>query len=416
MAVGTRKRKGRKKEKVENLYKILGTRSNISQDKIKEKYIEKLKEFPPETHPEEFQEIRGAYETLKDVKKRKQYDMLRKYGDKLEKTMEDVIFSMSIGEFEKAQTLIEYVLNIEPDNIAVKLTQAQIFLEMDNLKGFYSIINKIIEDCDDEDMQYAIFTKLNMLLSTEYYDEALTALENYKEYITDFEKYHEYKIYALLGLDDLIKAWGEFKNALPHIDDLTIDNLDILLLWLNTGIDLEKWGEISKIKNYFLKLSRSIHDEYELNLLYDNLLEEAEEYADVARFREADVFMQLASEIFKNDNSIKERRKEIQSIVKIEMELDRSSRDRELIPYVHVMIVDMFLKKYSTDEIYQGFLDNYPHDMMEELKWMKEDIAHGVLRIKKKYRSLYKEFNKELTILFNESTDGLNREQRRGLR
>ena len=126
--------------------------------------------------------------------------------------------------------------------------------------------------------------------------------------------------------------------------------------------------------------------------------------------------MQLASEIFKNDNSIKERRKEIQSIVKIEMELDRSSRDRELIPYVHVMIVDMFLKKYSTDEIYQGFLDNYPHDMMEELKWMKEDIAHGVLRIKKKYRSLYKEFNKELTILFNESTDGLNREQRRGLR
>jgi hypothetical protein len=54
--------------------------------------------------------------------------------------------------------------------------------------------------------------------------------------------------------------------------------------------------------------------------------------------------------------------------------------------------------------------------MMRELECMKEDIAYGILRIKKKYPSLYKEFNKELTELFNESTEGLNREQRRSLR
>ena len=84
------RKRNRKKGKIENLYKILGTRSNIGQGRIKEKYIEKLKQFPPETHPEEFQEIRRAYEILRDVNKRKQYDMRRKYGEKLEKIMEEV--------------------------------------------------------------------------------------------------------------------------------------------------------------------------------------------------------------------------------------------------------------------------------------------------------------------------------------
>lgn len=413
---GVSRRKKRKKDKVENLYKILGTRSNISQDRIKEKYIEKVKEFPPETHPEEFQEIRRAYETLKDVNKRKQYDMLRKYGDSLEKTMEDVMSAISIGEYEKAKGLIEYVLEIDPDNVAVRLTRAELFLNMENIEEFYSTINKIIEDCDIEEKQYAIFIKFNMLCSSEYYDEALAELEKDKKFITNIEKYHEIRIFAFLDSDNSQQAWGEFKKALPPIDNLTIDNLNMLLLWLNTGIELDKWGDISKIQDYFRNLSKNINDEEELSILKDHLLEEAEEYVDVSRYREADVFMRIASKIFPKDKSIRERREEIRVIVKLDMELNRSSKDQELIPYVHVKIVDLFLEKYSNSEVYDEFLNNYPHEMMKELEWMKEDIAHGVMRIKKKYPALYREFKMELTELFNESTKGLNREQRRGLR
>lgn len=58
----------------------------------------------------------------------------------------------------------------------------------------------------------------------------------------------------------------------------------------------------------------------------------------------------------------------------------------------------------------------YPHDMMSELEWMKEEIAYGVQRMKKRYPSIYKEFKKELMDLFNESTEGLNREQRRRIK
>ena len=410
----TRKKKT-KKEKVENLYKILGTRSNISQDRIKEKYIEKLREFPPETHPEEFQEIRRAYETLKDDDKRRKYDMFRKYGDKLEKTMDDVMLLKSKGEFQKAKELIDYVLEIYPDDIEVELKLAELFLDMENIEEFYSIIDKIMEECDTEQKQDILFIKFSMLYSNGYYDEAFTTLEKYKEYVTDIKRYHEIRLIVFLNSGDFQQAWGEFKLSLPPTDDLNIENLEILLNWINTGIMLEKWREIPKIQNYIRKLAKSIKYEEELYILMDRLLEEADSYFDVARFKEADVFMQLASQIFKNDEYIRNRSKEIKPLVKLEMELDRSAKDRDLIPYVHVKIVEAFYLKYN-QKSYEEFLNDYPHEMMRELECMKEDIAYGILRIKKKYPSLYKEFNKELTELFNESTEGLNREQRRSLR
>ena len=410
------RKRNRKKGKIENLYKILGTRSNIGQGRIKEKYIEKLKQFPPETHPEEFQEIRRAYEILGDVNKRKQYDMRRKYGEKFEKIMEEVMSSISMGEFEKAKELIDYVLEIDPDNIPVRLTQAELLLDMEGTENFYDVIDRVIEESDVEEKQYIIFIKFTMLYSNGYHDEALAALEEGKKHITDIKQYHEIRIRTFLSSRDFQQAWEEFKYALPPINDLTIEDLDMLIRWLNTGIELEKWGDISKIQNYIRKLSKTIVDEEELFILREDLLGEAESYLDVSRYKDADIFMRLADQIFPKDILIKERRKKIQPIVKLEAELERLFKERELIPYVYIKIDKMFVEKYYDSEYYKEFLNSYPHEMMEEMEQMKEDIAYAVLRVKKKYPALYKEFNEELTELFNKSTEGLNREQRRRLR
>lgn len=408
--------KNRKKEKTGNLYKILGTRSNIGQGRIKEKYIEKVKEFPPETHPEEFQEIRRAYEILKDVNKRKQYDMQRKYGEKLEKIMEDAVSFMAEEEFEKAAELMDYVLEMEPDNISVRIRRAELFLDMENIEKFYDVMDKIMEECDTRDKQYISFIGTTMLCTNEYYDEALAALEKNKKHITDMKEYHRLRIRIFLGSEDFQQAWGEFRYALPSINNLTIEDLNTLTWWLNISMNLGKWGEISKIQNYIRKLSKTITDEEEFFILRGDLLEEAESYVGVSRYREADIYMQLANQIFQRDIIIQKRRKEIQFIAKLERELDRLSKDREIIPYVSIKIEEMFAENYFDNEYYNGFLNNYPHEMMEEMEQLKEDIAYGVLRVKKKYPSLYKEFNEELADLFNESTKGLNREQRRRLR
>lgn len=410
------KKRKTKANKVENLYKILGTRSNIGQDRIKEKYIKKLREFPPETHPEEFQEIRRAYEILKDVDRRKEYDMVRKYGDNLEKFMDDIESLIEMGEFEKAQNLLNYVSEIDSNNIEVKLAQVHLFLEMGEMEEFQDLIDELIEMVDIEEKQDLIFIKASMLHSKKYYKQVLDTLNKGLIYIRDMKYWYELRIMAWLDSGHLKEAWQEFGIALPKIKKLTIDDLNLLIDWLNIGIKLGKWGEISKIQNYFRKLSKNITDEEELSMLKYYLLEEVELYLEVPRYREADIYLQIASQIYPKDLDIKEHRKEIQPVAKLEKELIRSSKDYELIPYVHVKILDLFYKRYSDNENYEEFLKEYPHEMMQELESEKEAIAYGVMRIKKKYPSLYREFNKELVELFDESTEGLNREQKRRLR
>ena len=41
---------------------ILGVAANASEDEIRRAYLEKVKQFPPDRSPEEFERIRDAYE------------------------------------------------------------------------------------------------------------------------------------------------------------------------------------------------------------------------------------------------------------------------------------------------------------------------------------------------------------------
>ena len=403
-------------KKVENLYKILGTRSNIGQDRIKEKYIVKLREFPPETHPDEFQEIRRAYETLKDPKKRKQYDLTRKYGDKIDKAMDDVLDSMERGNYEKAKKLIKFAEEIDPSNLEVKVVKAEISIELKEFEQFYSLMDEIIEKCDVEDKEAIVNIKINLLSSKGYWEKALEAVEQGKQYIEKIMEYHRLRVLLFINIGNLHQAWIEIKESLPHTDELTIDDLYMLITWLNLGIELEKWGELSKIGNYIRKLSSNIIEEEELAILKSKLLEEADIDSEQAMYRAADIFLLLLSQVDQKDIYIKERRKKTQELAKLDMEITRATKDPGVFTYVQVKLLNLYLKEYSAPQYYNEYLRDYPHDMMNELEYMSEEIVHGILKIKKKYPYLYRKYKEELTELYNKSTEGLNREQRRQLR
>ena len=65
-------------------YKILGINENASLDEIKKAYRKLAKEYHPDTKggdktaESRFKDISEAYAILKDPKKRKEYDLLRK--------------------------------------------------------------------------------------------------------------------------------------------------------------------------------------------------------------------------------------------------------------------------------------------------------------------------------------------------
>ncbi len=56
-------------------YEILGIASNTADDKIKQAYLLKVKDNPPDREQEQFQIIRNAYESIKDEKSRISYNL-----------------------------------------------------------------------------------------------------------------------------------------------------------------------------------------------------------------------------------------------------------------------------------------------------------------------------------------------------
>jgi len=48
-------------------YQVFGLPADSDDDTIRRRYLELVRQFPPERHPEKFASIRAAYEALKDV-------------------------------------------------------------------------------------------------------------------------------------------------------------------------------------------------------------------------------------------------------------------------------------------------------------------------------------------------------------
>src|SRR3954454_24523796 len=49
---------------------ILGVAANATPEEIRAAYLQKIREHPPESSPEEFERIRDAWETLRDPRRR----------------------------------------------------------------------------------------------------------------------------------------------------------------------------------------------------------------------------------------------------------------------------------------------------------------------------------------------------------
>ena len=53
-----------------NSYELLDVPSHASEEDIRAAYLKKVREFPPDRAPEQFEKIRDAYDALRDPRKR----------------------------------------------------------------------------------------------------------------------------------------------------------------------------------------------------------------------------------------------------------------------------------------------------------------------------------------------------------
>ena len=69
-------------------FEILGVSEDVADEMVKRAYLLKVKQYPPELAPEQFQQIRGAFEAIKDARSRVKYQLFNQPEADFDKLLE----------------------------------------------------------------------------------------------------------------------------------------------------------------------------------------------------------------------------------------------------------------------------------------------------------------------------------------
>jgi len=56
-------------------YERLGIGKNCDDETVRQAYLEQIRKYPPDRHPEKFQRIQEAFQLIRDAEKRLEYDL-----------------------------------------------------------------------------------------------------------------------------------------------------------------------------------------------------------------------------------------------------------------------------------------------------------------------------------------------------
>lgn len=99
-------------------YEILGLESGASQAEIKKAYFKMIRQYSPESDPEQFQKIREAYEQLKDGQKAQEAPVFPPMNEPFARQMLEQIMNLrSQNDFERCQATCEEAWRFFPNYI-----------------------------------------------------------------------------------------------------------------------------------------------------------------------------------------------------------------------------------------------------------------------------------------------------------
>ncbi|OAT82355.1 J domain-containing protein [Desulfotomaculum copahuensis] len=420
MAFESNFRRKKRKPKVENYYKILGTRANAGPETIKKRYIEAVKAFPPETHPEEFQQIRRAYETLRDPVKRNEYNLLRKYGGQIEDVMNDAFELAEAGKYNQAANLLNQVLTVSPASYQARLALAQISLLQGDESSFQEQFQAAYDVIPEDNKAAFLCIKARMLMETDRVEEAGEVLKEFQSRYPDQVTEHPglfCDVYLRLGMRE--EAWAMAQSALPEQDSPSPDDIYLLTNWFHVLFEAEKWQLLSAAQSRMRKFLKSIKDEEDKQMILSILKGESKEYFEAGRFREAAIIMDFAYYLDHRNPRLKEYNHRLQEMARVEKEIHRMQMDIKIFPLLSTYAVEWFYRGFIPDEDIQSLWNIIPPEFnMPPGKDLYNDemLAESINYLKRKYPLTYRYFQEDWEQMFRERTAHLNRESRRKLR
>ncbi|NUQ75147.1 MAG: DnaJ domain-containing protein [Polyangiaceae bacterium] len=139
---------------IQNHYKVLRIERTADERAIKKAYFTLIREFPPDTHPEEFKSIREAYEVLSDPVARERYDNLDKdyaeYGDEVGAALKAVEEAEKSNAEAEVQGLLIELLDSHPDLLLAREKLALSYLRAETFEKALGTLDVLIEREPDQ--------------------------------------------------------------------------------------------------------------------------------------------------------------------------------------------------------------------------------------------------------------------------
>jgi curved DNA-binding protein CbpA len=193
----------------DNFYAILEIEITASEDEMKRAYFRKIKKYPVEQFPIEFEQIRKAYQVLKDPKAREEYHSMRVYGDQIESLRKAGLAALDEDDYEGALEYFKKILVIEPGITDIRNYYALSLLYLgESEKAIHQFKRLITIEPEN------ILFQLNYAKALEDLDLEVEALQQYKKmYLL-----HSDNLDVIFGLIDFYVKRKEIPRALILLD------------------------------------------------------------------------------------------------------------------------------------------------------------------------------------------------------
>lgn len=402
-------------EDAPNYFQVLGLEEEDSLESIREAYLQKVKENPPEERPEEFKRIREAYEILNDPEKRREYVLHLQHGESI-RELEEESRKILKENPEKALKLLKEAQRLAPEKNQLYYfgcTAGQLLGDEEVVVQQLQLLEEYLP-VDNKGRAKGLIMKADIHFEREEYPEALQTLKEAEELGVEEQKREIYNLYGwvYMRMEEFKKAAQAFDAIIPPLPELKSQDLSPVIDWIHALFNMRRFSEKPLMKKRIMKIVQSIDDKKEKELIQYMLWKEHQSYREVTRFQESEFFVDLLYKLDK-DKEIRDLHKEIRELALLEKDHERMWKDERLFPLVVIRAHELFAKDFIPHEDTSHFWEK------EEVKeHIHEDEAYaaGILRLKKKYKNMYRYYKKVWDKEFKQRTADLNREARRRLR
>ncbi len=419
--MAARKRQRKSTQNVgEDYYDILDVPVKAKPEEIKDSYLRLVRLFPPETHAAEFEQIRRAYEVLRNPQERKRYDLVRKYGSSVDEMFARANELVREDKLKQAEQILRTAKEMDPSHFGVRVFLSSLALQRGDDRQFRAEIDDLLtQEHTDENRATIHIIAARMLLDEGRVEQALAELSlAASKFPAQKAEIERNRVNVLRRVERYDEAL-ELVNA--NIRDLQKDtpgDLFWFILRVDLLVDMERWQDWSQVQTRVRRFFRCLATAEDRQAAIDDLVEKHDTWSEDGYTRGALAFLDLALYLKPKDKALLESRRELEEQLRFERELDRLMGDRHVIPLVMYYLVQWVVEDTEDDSL-RDLLDDMERELAPLLRQEErfhEEIAAGILRLRRHYPTLHRRYESAWSELYDSHVGHLNREMRRRLR